>query len=154
VQHHLQAGRVTGDYFWVHEVADSAVVSGGVSAPARELWAELARAFAHIRDVRVQDLAMSIRTHAILSGLARFPAVRGTVLVRLTRWRVPIPTRGLVTLGELFADLQRGLERVTASGRSRKRVEVSSPPALYLVRGVRKCSADDRTMGESGRHRQ
>jgi len=142
VQHHLQAGRITGEYFWIHELADTVLVTGRLSAPAREFWAEIARAFARICDVRIQDLAMSIRTHAIVSGLHRFPAVRGTVLVRLTRWRIPIPTQGLSTLGELFADVRSGIERVAVRGGSRARIEISSQPSLLLVRGSREGSAD------------
>lgn len=130
VQHHLQAGRITGEYFWIHELADTVLVRGRVCAPTRELWAEIARAFARIRHVCIEDLAMSIRTHAIVSGLCGFPAIRGTVLLRLTPWRIPIPTRGLSTLGELFADIRNGIERVTGSGASSARVEVSSQPMV------------------------
>jgi hypothetical protein len=133
VQHHLQAGRITAEYYWVHELADTVVASGAVSTPARALWTELARAFARLGCVRIEDLAMSIRTHGILSGISQFPAVRGTILVRLTCWRIPIASRGFSTLGELFTDLRRGLERVTAFGRSKARVEVSSLPTLLRV---------------------
>lgn len=81
---------------------------------------------------------MSIRTRAILTKTPVLPAVRGTALVRLTGWRVPVPTIDAPYLGDLFAGFVTRLAALTSSGRVGWEVEVragspaagASPPSV------------------------
>ncbi len=152
VQHHLQAGRATREYFWIHELAEMVVTSRCVSTSARELWAELAKAFARLRDVPIQDLAISVRTHVLFSGAVGPPVIQGTLLLRQTRWRSPVPTGRFSTLGNLFADVCRGIERTTTAGTSGALIEVSLHPTLVLVPVVREDSADEGTSAHLVQH--
>ena len=136
VQHHLQAGRPTPGYPLVHAIADAALEGGFAAATASELWAEVSLALAGIGDLELRELAMSIRTRAVLTGTSSLPVVRGTILLRLSGWKVPVKTDGMRTLGDLFHDLSVGLERVTAAGSGSGVVEVSARPSLRIVQSA------------------
>jgi hypothetical protein len=151
VQHHLQAGRPGPGYPWIHQLADVRFLcEGHAHLPAAELWQEVSAALGRIRELDIQDLAMSIRTRALLVGVGGLPPVRGTILLRLSRWRSPIRTRDVGTLGELFDDLALGLERVTASGKAAGEIEATF---AFDSRTLRPGYEVLRTRGESDRHR-
>jgi hypothetical protein len=124
VQHHLQAGVPSGTYRAIHRIADVAGSQGGATVPARDLWNEVSAAFRSIRSVDRRELAMSIRTRAILTNVRDLPAVRGTALVRLTGWHVPLATFEALTLGDLFGSLVTRLEVLTNAGRCAWDVDV------------------------------
>jgi len=128
LQHHLQAGRPSPGYPLIHAIADAALGAGQDRVEASELWSEVSLGLSGLRDVGIADLAMSIRTRALLTGADDMPVVRGTILLRLSGWKVPIAVEGMRTLEDLFAELYAGLDRVTASGRAKTHVQVTTPP--------------------------
>lgn len=126
VQHHLQGGIPTPGYPLIHTIADAVCLAATTSASAAGLWDEVSHAFQRIRHLEYRELAMSIRTRAILTNTPVLPAVRGTALVRLTGWQVPMATAGVSTLGELFQGLVTRLEIFTDSGRAPWDVRIAS----------------------------
>jgi hypothetical protein len=138
VQHHLQGGIPSPGFARLHRVADVVSPPSAERVPASELWEDVSVGFARIRNVERRELAMSIRTRAILTRTPVLPAVRGTALVRLTGWRVPVPTIDAPYLGDLFAGLVTRLAALTSSGRVGWEVEVragspaagASPPSV------------------------
>jgi hypothetical protein len=131
VQHHLQGGVPTPGYPLIHTIADAVCLAAATSASAEELWGEVSHAFRRIRHLEYRELAMSIRTRAILTNTRILPAVRGTALVRLTGWRVPMATADVTTLGDLFQSFVTRLEIFTDSGRAPWNVEIASEPARF-----------------------
>jgi hypothetical protein len=128
VQHHLQAGRPWPGYCWIHAVADTVMDIDLARPPAKELWAEVSLAFAGIREIGINDLAMSLRTRSALTGLSSLPAVRGTVLIGRAGWAAPVRIKRANTLGEFFEDVVRGIERITLGGSASGDIEISSRP--------------------------
>lgn len=126
VQHHLQGGAPSPGFVRIHQIADVVSPPSDDRIPASELWSDVAVAFARIRNVERRELAMSIRTRAILTKTAILPAVRGTALVRLTGWRVPVPTVDVAYLGDLFAGFVTRLAALTNSGRAEWQVTVGA----------------------------
>lgn len=124
VQHHLQGGLPSRTYPAIHRIADVTGPQGGTNIPAGDLWDEVSRAFQSIRSVERRELAMSIRTRAILTNARALPAVRGTALVRLTGWHVPLATFEALTLGDLFGSLVARLRVLTNGGRVAWNVDV------------------------------
>lgn len=124
VQHHLQGGAPSPGFVWIHKMADVVSPASDESIPASELWNDVSVAFGRIRNVARRELAMSIRTRAILTRTAVLPAVRGTALVRLTGWRVPVPGLDVAFLGDLFAGFVTRLSALTDSGRADWEVSV------------------------------
>lgn len=124
VQHHLQGGAPSPGFVWVHRIADVVSPPSDERIHASHLWSDVSVAFARIRNVERRELAMSIRTRAILTKTAVLPAVRGTALVRLTGWPVPVPTVDVAYLGDLFAGFITRLSALTNSGRAAWEVEV------------------------------
>jgi hypothetical protein len=59
VQHHLPAGCPLPGYAWIHELADTVVGLAAAGPPTHELWAECSLAFAGIREIPIENLAMS-----------------------------------------------------------------------------------------------
>jgi hypothetical protein len=128
VQHHLQAGRPWPGYQWIHAVADAVMDIDSTRPPANELWAEVSLAVAGIREIGINDLAMSLRTRSALTGLSSLPAVRGTILIGRAGWAAPVRMNRASTLGELFEDVVRGIERITLAGFASGSIEISSRP--------------------------
>jgi hypothetical protein len=128
VQHHLQAGRPVPGYHWIHAIADAVIGVDSAQPPACELWTELSLAFDGIRELGIEDLAMSLRTRSTLTGIQSLPAVRGTILLRRAGWPTPLRLACANTLGDLFGGLVRGIERITLSGNALGIVEVVSRP--------------------------
>lgn len=124
VQHHLQGGVPSPEYPRIHAMADVVFAAGPATFPAADLWSELTRAFRRLEHLEYRELAMSIRTRAILTHTRALPAVRGTALVRMTGWRVPMATAGVSTLGELFQSLLTRLDIFTDAGRAPWNVEI------------------------------
>lgn len=136
VQHHLQAGYPSPGYARLHTLADPALV-GRDPLPPHELWEELSLALAGIEDVPISDLAISIRTRALMTGVHDVPGVRGTILARLSGWPTPSEASGKAALGELFVALRDGLSRVTSFGRSAGDVEVLVPLELRRLASIK-----------------
>jgi hypothetical protein len=128
VQHHLQAGRPWPGYQWIHAVADTVMDIDLTRPPANELWAEVSLAFAGIREIGINELAISIRTRSALTGARSLPAVRGTILLGRAGWAAPVPFNRASTLGQLFEDVVRGIERITLGGHASGNIEISSRP--------------------------
>jgi len=126
VQHHLQAGLPGPGYPMVHALGDAALEQLLLRLPARSLWMEATLAAQGMAAVGIHDLAVSLRTRAVLTGSTCLPAVRGTLLFRVADWRVPIVTRGAHTLGELFAGFVAKLDALTDAGRRSGLVDVCS----------------------------
>ncbi len=124
VQHHLQDGVPTPGYPLIHTIADTVCLAATTSVSADALWDEVSHAFERIRHIHYRELAMSIRTRAIMTKTPALPAVRGTALVRMTGWQVPLPTAGVSTLGELFQNLVTRLQTFTDSGRAPWNVDI------------------------------
>jgi hypothetical protein len=127
----LQGGVPTPGYPLIHTIADAVCLEATTSASAAALWGEVSHAFCRIRHLAYRELAMSIRTRAILTNTRTLPAVRGTALVRLTGWQVPMATAGVVTLGDLFQSFVARLEIFTDSGRAPWDVEIASEPGRF-----------------------
>jgi hypothetical protein len=117
VQHHLQSGFPLPGYAIIHAMADVVSAPESQGFAAADLWGEVSLAFRRIRHLESRDFAMSIRTRAILTNAPDLPDVRGTALVRLTGWHVPMATANAPTLGDIFQGLVTRLDIFTASGR-------------------------------------
>jgi hypothetical protein len=139
VQHHLQSGVPLPGYAIIHAIADAVSAPGSQSFSAAELWGEVSLAFRRIRHLECRDFAMSIRTRAILTNVPVLPDVRGTALVRLTGWHVPMATANASTLGDVFQSLVTRLGIFTASGRVPWDVQIRAKSAritrAYLALG-------------------
>jgi hypothetical protein len=133
VQHHLQAGRPLPGYLWIHAIADAVIGVDSAQPPACELWTELSLAFDGIREIGIEDLAMSLRTRSALTGVQSLPAVRGTILLRRAGWPAPLRLVGANTLGDLFGGVVRGIERITLTGNASGNVEVISRPGAIRI---------------------
>ena len=126
VQHYLQAGRPTPGYPLVHAIADAPLDGEILRFKAGRLWGEVSHAFEQIRSIDIADLAVSIRTRAILTNTRALPVVRGTVLLRLTGWKLPLVAPRALTIGELFDDFVDKLAIVTDAGAARGVVHVAT----------------------------
>ena len=125
VQHHLQGGLPGPGYPLIHAIADAPLSGDVVRLGPGDFWEELSHAFESIRATGIDDLAVSIRTRAILTD-RRAPIVRGTVLARLTSWRLPVVTTGALTLGDFFGEFVENLRRLTRSGTAHGAIYVAA----------------------------
>jgi hypothetical protein len=128
VQHHLQGGVPTPGYPLIHTIADAVSLAATTSVSATVLWDEVSHAFERLRHIDHRELAVSVGTLAIVTNVPALPAARGTALVRLTGWRVPVASAGVSTLGDLFHDLVGRLRIFTDSGRASLNVQISGEP--------------------------
>jgi hypothetical protein len=128
VQHHLQSGIPSPGYALIHATADVVSSSEPQSFSAADLWGEVSLAFRRIRHLGCREFAMSIRTRAILTNARVLPEVRGTALVRLTGWHVPMATADALTLGDVFQSFVTRLDIFTASGRVPWSVQIRAEP--------------------------
>jgi hypothetical protein len=126
VQHYLQAGRRSPRYPLVHAIADAPLDGEILQIKASRLWEEVSHAFERMRSIVIADLAVGIRTRAILTDTRALPMVRGTVLLRLTGWEPPFIPRRVRTIGELFDDFVNKLCIVTDAGLARGVVHVAT----------------------------
>jgi hypothetical protein len=125
-QHYLQAGRPSLGYPLVHAIADATPDGEILQIKASRLWDEVSHAFERIRSIVIADLAVGIRTRAILTDTRALPNVAGTVLLRLTGWEPPFIPRRVRTIGELFDDFVNKLCIVTDAGLARGVVHVAT----------------------------
>ena len=125
VQHHLQGGLPSPGYPLIHAIADAPLSGEVARLGADDLWEEVSHAFESIRRIGIDDLAVSIRTRAVLTN-RRAPIVRGTVLARLTSWRLPVATTGTSTLGDFFEDFVENVGLLTRSGTARGAIYVAA----------------------------
>ena len=111
VQHHLEGGSPAGAFTHLHAVADAL---GGrvVSLPAAEIHAELDRARALLTRP-VSELAISTRTHAVVSYAWPPPAEQRTRLVKDESTPLPSLTGRETTLADVFGSLLDDLMRIT-----------------------------------------
>lgn len=125
VQHHLQGGLPGPGYPLIHAFADAPISGEVVRLGADAFWEEVSHGFESIRGIGIDDLAVSIRTRAVLTN-KRAPIVRGTVLARLTSWRLPVVTTGALTLGDFFVELLENVKLLTRSGTARGAIYVAA----------------------------
>jgi hypothetical protein len=111
VQHHLEGGTPTEAFSALHALS-TALSSGEVKVPARQLHAEMTRA-RELLERPISDLAVSIRTRAVLALCQSFPDLRGTELVSVAQWTAHLPICGAETLADVFGSLVQELLRVT-----------------------------------------
>jgi hypothetical protein len=116
VQHHLQGGRTGPGYALIHALGDAVIASEAVRLPSRSLWVESELALQQIKSIELGELAVSLRTRALLTGKRTLPSVRGTVLYRHAGWTAPPIVKGARSLGELFGELREGLHQLTEAG--------------------------------------
>lgn len=131
VQHHLQGGIPTPGYPLIHTIADAICLTATTSASAADLWDEVSHAFQRIRHLDCRELAMSTRTHAILTNTPSSPATRGVDLMRLAGWQVPMATDGVTRLGDVFERFVTRLESFTDSGRATWNFKMASEPRRF-----------------------
>jgi hypothetical protein len=105
VQHYLEGGLPSGRFPAVHTLADRCWATAAVTVPAAQLRTELEEAWPVLNVMTIDRMAISIRSRAALTGNMKAPTARGTVLLRLTGWKLPLKLAGAQTLGDVFGDL-------------------------------------------------
>jgi hypothetical protein len=117
VQHHLEGGKPSGNYPAIHALGDVVWNHEG-KISVRQLRLELDTVRPVLRPLSINKLAVGIRSRAALTGALTPPPVRGTVLLRLAGWGVPVRLTGFTTLGDLFGptfDALQDVGRVTSA---------------------------------------
>lgn len=130
IQHHLQCGRLTPGYALIHAIAEPPFPRPKPQL-ARHLWGEVSLGFRGIAGLQLSQLAISIRTRGLLTGVRELPAVRGTALASIVNWQVPLEIQGKNTLGEVFDDVRAGLARVTRFGSESGHIDIVTPSSLF-----------------------
>lgn len=125
VQHQLQLGSSRADYPLVHAMADAPTGGEILRFDASLLWAEVSEAFEQIRSVGIDELVVGVRTRSTLAKTGALPAARGIELARLAGGELPLVTRRVHTLGEVFDDLVKSLGLVTDAGFARGVVDIA-----------------------------
>jgi hypothetical protein len=131
VQHHLEGGHPGGTFLSIHALADRCWAGSEVQISAVDLADELRQVRPLLAALGVDRLAISIRSRAALTGAPAAPAVRGTILWRLTGWQLPVTLEGARSVGEVFAGLFDGLLAFCDAAGT---VEVSVEPPRASVR--------------------
>jgi hypothetical protein len=124
VQHHLEGGMPSGQFPAVHAVAYLIGAGGSVKVSARQIRDEVRWVFGGLRCRPVRELAISIRTAAVLANAWPLPAVRGTTLVRVAGWPVPESLAEATTLGGAFGRIAFDLARITEQATKGDQVSV------------------------------
>lgn len=124
VQHHLEGGTPSPGFEALHSMGQ---VLGGkrVFVPARKLHDELGRAKAALSGRPIQDLAISSRTHAVISLHWPPPEKPSTSLVEIQAGSIPL--LGDITgdrLDDVFGSLLDALLRLTEGAGEADQVEV------------------------------
>jgi hypothetical protein len=89
VQHYLEFGQPNSSFTALHAL-ELAVDGGRARTRARELRQEVQDAWVGLAGLNLEQSAVSLRTRAIMTGCARAPDVRGTVVARQAGWELPI----------------------------------------------------------------
>lgn len=122
VQHHLEGGSPSPEFTQIHALGE-ALLSGRVAVPALALRAELLRA-QELMDRPIDDLAVSLRTRAVLTMGFPLLGTPSTDLVSEAGWTLPFPLAGARTLGDAFGSLLVELLRITENAKSSDVVEI------------------------------
>jgi hypothetical protein len=124
IQHHIERGRPTPAFEEIHRVAQ-ALGGGQVTLSAIRLRSELERAQASLGQRPISELAISVRTRAVLYGMWPLPETDSTIVVGADPRVIPwLPSRDC-TLDEVFGNLIRRLLAVSGNAREDDRVEVT-----------------------------
>ncbi len=110
VQHYAEGGLPSERFRNLHALADHCWGAGPL-VNARQLGHEIAEAWPLLRRVSSTNLAIGIRSRAALTGAQRPPTVRGTVLLRLSGWRVPVTMSRNLTLEHVFGAIIAAIVR-------------------------------------------
>lgn len=111
VEHYLESSPARTTFKALHGV--ERVEDGGVRyLRALELRQEVESAVLALAPLRVGDSAISLRTHALLSGAAP-PFVHGTFKAKASGWRLPVPGDESRPLAELLRDFVEDLLYLT-----------------------------------------
>jgi len=113
VQHYLESGPEQARYDALHAV-ERAVDGEPSQVNALGLRNELERAWSALAGLTVAQSAVSLRTRALLTGCERAPAVRGTVVARLTGWPLPLVADDTQPLQARLATFVESLLTITA----------------------------------------
>ena len=130
VQHHLEGGRPGDLYRAIHGLADGWWSARPLTIQAGKLRAELHQAWPLLRGIPNSRLAIGIRSRAALTGAASPPVVRGTVLLRLTGWRLPLRFDPNGTLDDLLGTTVATLMRLCERAGSAAKLEVTRRDAV------------------------
>jgi hypothetical protein len=111
VQHHIEGGTPTGKFQSLHSIAE-ALGGKEVKVPAGPLHEELLVA-RPLLGRPIEDLAISLRTRAVLS--LHWPPPERRETMRVTEWGGTIPLISVTakTLDDVFGHLLEGLIRIT-----------------------------------------
>jgi hypothetical protein len=117
VQHHLEKGKPGADFAAIHSIADAlGSGSNGIEIPAAKLRAEIEIAKNKLRDIPISDLAVSLRTRAVVTRSFPLPDQPATALAGPMGWIVPWPTGHAETVGELFESFSDELLKILGDG--------------------------------------
>jgi hypothetical protein len=117
VQHYLESRPGRSGFAALHEI--ERVVDGQPrSVSALALRRELQQAWSALAGLKLAQSAVSLRTRAILTGCDRPPAIRATVVARLTGWPLPVTGSDEQPLRAHLADFVEALLVVTDAATS------------------------------------
>ncbi|HEY2409242.1 MAG TPA: hypothetical protein VGI10_24725 [Polyangiaceae bacterium] len=128
VQHHLEGGLPSSDYSELHSIA-LAIEGHDLSLSARQLRRQVLRARAALSELSGDEIAISIRTRAILTGARELPCVHGTVLASAVGWEPSLPEVWVKRFSQLCAPFVNAVLDVT---------EAASAEDTVLVRIARR----------------
>jgi len=134
VQHHLEGGFPSGRFPAIHALADRCWSETTVTIGARQLRQELAEVWPVIAHLGIERQAIGIRSRAALTRAPTVPKARGTVLLRLTGWKSPLPLGQARNLGELFGGLVQTLNDFCERVGDKGVIEIGPPYDHLLTR--------------------
>ncbi|MEP7050265.1 MAG: hypothetical protein ABJB12_07935 [Pseudomonadota bacterium] len=102
VQHYLEGGVPTDRFLCIQAFADAPWEGRVLALNARKLLNELEMSWSHLRCFSVDDLAIGLRTRAMLAAAPLRPGLRGTVLYRSVNLPIPIDLTASRTLEDVF----------------------------------------------------
>lgn len=112
VQHHLEAGTPSAAFEQLHSVTE-ALGGRSLEVPAKALRAEVQRAKKELTELKIEQLAISMRTRAVIALDWPPPVHRETALARELDIQIPLLHGGEVTLDDVFGSLIDELLRIT-----------------------------------------
>lgn len=113
VQHHLEGGAPSPAFAAIHSISE-ALGAGpeGVKISGAKLKEEVAVIQSRLASIHIDELAVSLRTRAVITRSFPLPTLRATELARLMDWSVPFPTDQAETVGSLFEDFLEELMEI------------------------------------------
>jgi hypothetical protein len=135
VQHFIEC-RARGQPFAAIHAFERAVDQGRVSIDASRLRAEVLRAQVLLHDKRAAEAAVSVRSHALMTGCRPPAGAIDTVLSREIGWPLPCAAPEEQPLLELAAAFVNSVLALTEASEDGDRLEVSfyRAPAADLER--------------------